>query len=68
MANSLKSATFLMESRIADAARGNANALFKHRRFVPGNAGTLFVAGNVTGSQVDLNVIPTGLIDRIESA
>lgn len=28
MANSLKSATFLMESRIADAARGNANALF----------------------------------------
>jgi hypothetical protein len=28
MANSLKSASFLMESRIADAARGNAQALF----------------------------------------
>ena len=28
MANSLKSATFLMESRIADAARGSAGALF----------------------------------------
>jgi uncharacterized protein len=28
MANSIKSANFLMESRIADAARGNANALF----------------------------------------
>ena len=29
MANSLKSATFLMESRIADAARGSASALFE---------------------------------------
>lgn len=28
MANSLKSATFLMESRLADAALGNAQALF----------------------------------------
>lgn len=28
MANSLKSATFLMESRMADAARGSASALF----------------------------------------
>jgi TPR repeat protein len=28
MANSLKSALFLMESRLADAARGNAQALF----------------------------------------
>ncbi len=28
MANSLKSATFLMESRLADAARGNAQDLF----------------------------------------
>ena len=28
MAYSLKSATFLMESRLADAARGNAQALF----------------------------------------
>jgi uncharacterized protein len=29
MANSIKSANFLMESRIADAAGGNANALFE---------------------------------------
>lgn len=29
MANSFKSANFLMESRIADAASGNANALFE---------------------------------------
>jgi uncharacterized protein len=28
MANSMKSATFLIESRLADAARGNVNALF----------------------------------------
>jgi uncharacterized protein len=28
MANSMKSASFLMESRIADAARGNVSALF----------------------------------------
>lgn len=28
MANSMKSAQFLMESRLADAARGDANALF----------------------------------------
>ena len=28
MANSMKSASFLMESRIADAAGGSANALF----------------------------------------
>jgi uncharacterized protein len=28
MANSMKSANFLMESRISDAAGGNANALF----------------------------------------
>jgi uncharacterized protein len=29
MANSFKSANFLMESRIADASQGNANALFE---------------------------------------
>jgi uncharacterized protein len=28
MANSIKSAEFLMESRLADAARGDANALY----------------------------------------
>ena len=29
MANGLKSATFLMESRLADAARGDADALYE---------------------------------------
>jgi outer membrane receptor protein involved in Fe transport len=41
--------------------------LVNGRRFVGGNAASLFVAGNATGSQVDLNVIPTALVDRIET-
>ncbi len=45
MANSIKSATFLMESRLADAARGNVNALFD-----------LGVAYS-TGSGVDIDMI-----------
>jgi outer membrane receptor protein involved in Fe transport len=36
------------------------------RRFVSGNAGTLFVAANATGSQVDLNSIPTELVARTD--
>lgn len=38
--------------------------LVNGRRFVSGNQGTLFVAANAPGSQVDLNVIPTALIAR----
>ena len=46
MANSLKSANFLMESRLADAARGNANAYFD-----------LGVAYSTGSGGVDVNMI-----------
>jgi uncharacterized protein len=45
MANSIKSANFLMESRLADAARGNVNALF--------DLGVAFSTGS-GGVEVDL--------------
>jgi iron complex outermembrane receptor protein len=37
------------------------------RRFVPAHAPTIFGATGAGGEQVDLNVIPTQLIDRIET-
>ena len=37
------------------------------RRFVPANAPSIFGATGAGGEQVDLNVIPTQLIDRIET-
>jgi outer membrane receptor protein involved in Fe transport len=37
------------------------------RRFVPANAPSIFGSTGAGGEQVDLNVIPTGLIDRIET-
>ncbi len=40
--------------------------LVNGRRFVSGNAASLFVAGNETGSQVDVNVIPSSLIERVD--
>lgn len=40
--------------------------LVNGRRFVGSNAGSIFTGANA-GGQVDLNVIPTGLIDRIET-
>jgi outer membrane receptor protein involved in Fe transport len=40
--------------------------LINGRRAVSGNAGSLFVAGNETGTQVDVNVIPTDLIERVD--
>lgn len=40
--------------------------LVNGRRFVGGNPASLFTGSNA-GGQVDLNVIPTGLIDRIET-
>ncbi|MDT7935009.1 MAG: TonB-dependent receptor [Sphingomonadaceae bacterium] len=40
--------------------------LVNGRRFVSGNAGSLFVAGNNTGSQVDINTIPTSLTERVD--
>lgn len=41
-------------------------SLVNGRRFVSGNAGSLFVAANATGGQVDLNVIPTELVERTD--
>ena len=40
--------------------------LVNGRRFVSGNSPSLFVGANA-GSQVDLNMIPTVLVDRIET-
>lgn len=40
--------------------------LLNGRRFVSGNAASLFVEGNATGSQVDINVIPSSLIQRVD--
>ncbi|KRC80285.1 TonB-dependent receptor domain-containing protein [Sphingomonas sp. Root241] len=40
--------------------------LLNGRRFVSGNAASLFVEGNATGAQVDINVIPSSLIARID--
>jgi iron complex outermembrane recepter protein len=37
------------------------------RRFVPANAPSIFGATGAGGEQVDLNVIPTQLVDRIET-
>ncbi|WP_310533803.1 TonB-dependent receptor domain-containing protein [Novosphingobium sp.] len=40
--------------------------LVNGRRFVSGNPGSLFVEGNATGAQVDVNVIPSTLIKRVD--
>ncbi|MDP3854087.1 TonB-dependent receptor domain-containing protein [Phenylobacterium sp.] len=40
--------------------------LVNGRRFVGGNAGSIF-SGAPAGGQVDLNAIPTGLVERIET-
>ncbi len=40
--------------------------LVNGRRFVSGNQGTLFVQGNATGGQVDVNSIPVPLIERVD--
>jgi len=40
--------------------------LVNGRRYVSGNAATLFVAANATGSQVDLNSIPTSMIKNLD--
>ncbi|MCD2324599.1 TonB-dependent receptor [Sphingomonas sp. IC-56] len=51
---------------LLDLGTARTLTLVNGRRFVSGNAGSLFVAGNETGSQVDVNVIPSSLIDRID--
>ncbi len=40
--------------------------LVNGRRFVSGNAGSLFVAANASGGQVDLNSIPSELVERTD--
>lgn len=40
--------------------------LINGRRFVSGNAASLFVEGNATGAQVDVNIIPSSLIARVD--
>lgn len=40
--------------------------LVNGRRFITSNQASLFVAGNAPGLQVDFNVLPTALIDRVE--
>jgi outer membrane receptor protein involved in Fe transport len=51
---------------LLDLGTNRTLTLVNGRRFVSGNQATLFVAGNVTGAQVDLNVIPTALINRAD--
>jgi len=41
--------------------------LINGRRYISGNAATLFVADNIPGSQVDLSTIPSALIERIDA-
>jgi len=51
---------------LLDLGTNRTLTLVNGRRFVSGNQGTLFVAGNATGSQVDLSVIPTALVSRFD--
>ena len=51
---------------LLDLGTARTLTLVNGRRFVAGNAASLFVSGNETGSQVDVNVIPSSLISRIE--
>lgn len=51
---------------LLDLGTNRTLTLVNGRRYVSGNAASLFVAGNVTGSQVDLNTIPTALISRLD--
>ncbi len=52
---------------LLDLGTARTLTLVNGRRFVSGNAASLFVAGNETGSQVDINVIPTSLIERVDT-
>lgn len=51
---------------LLDLGTARTLTLVNGRRFVSGNAASLFVANNATGSQVDVNVIPSTLIDRVD--
>lgn len=51
---------------LLDLGTARTLSLVNGRRFVSGNAGSLFVAANATGGQVDLNVIPTEIVERTD--
>ncbi len=51
---------------LLDLGTNRTLTLVNGRRFVSGNAATLFVEGNTTGAQVDINAIPATLIKRID--
>ncbi len=51
---------------LLDLGTARTLTLVNGRRFVSGNAASLFVDANATGSQVDVNVIPSSLISRID--
>lgn len=51
---------------LLDLGTARTLTLVNGRRFVSGNSASLFVAGNETGSQVDVNTIPSSLVDRID--
>lgn len=51
---------------LLDLGTNRTLTLVNGRRFVSGNAASLFVEGNTTGAQVDINVIPATLIKRVD--
>jgi outer membrane receptor protein involved in Fe transport len=51
---------------IFDLGTQRTLTLVNGRRYVSQNQGTVFVPENATGAQVDLTVIPPGLIQRVE--
>lgn len=51
---------------LLDLGSARTLTLVNGRRFVSNNAGTIFVAGNETGSQVDASTIPGALIERVD--
>jgi outer membrane receptor protein involved in Fe transport len=51
---------------LLDLGTARTLTLVNGRRYVSGNAATLFVAANATGSQVDLNSIPISLVERTD--
>lgn len=51
---------------VLDLGSARTLTLVNNRRFVSANQASLFVGGNATGFQVDLNSIPSTLIERID--
>ena len=51
---------------LLDLGTSRTLTLVNGRRYVSGNAATLFVESNASGSQVDVNTIPAALISRID--